>query len=721
MKNVLFFLIFLANFSCLEGKVRVHSKSNSPMVRFALDDLERTFSEKQISFQMTGHEDAEIILLTDSGSLSNETHLKPEGFSIKKDDKGKIWVIGADEAGTMYGTLELAEQIRLNGLNKVKETNQNPYMETRGVKFNIPLDVRTPSYSDPGESSQQNISEMWSMDFWTGFIDNLARNRYNLVSLWNLHPFPSMIKVPEYPDIALDNVFRTTVPINRFYEVGNGAKYPNLLEKTELVKKITIEEKIDFWRKVMKYAKDRNVAFIVMTWNIFDWGINGKYGITEKLDNPVTKDYYRKSVKQMMVTYPDLAGIGLTVGENMAGYKSDLKEQWAFDTYALGLLDAAKLFPDRKFTFVHRMHQGEVQDIRNRFAPLIEDKNIDFVFSFKYAQAHVMSSTIQPFANDYVKEIKGMKTLWTLRNDDNFYFRWGAPDFVREFIRNMPQEVSKGFYYGSDGYIWGREFLSKKPQSPRQIEIEKHWYHWMSFGRLGYNPDLPDEWFAQTLHDHFPEVDGETLFRAWQEASLIYPLTTGFHWGAADFSWYIEGSRSHPAGATDKETCFHNVNQFITQPVHPGTKNQRIPDYVKMIVSGGNSDLTSPLKVSEELNNHADKALELVKELNPMKNEELINTLDDIQSISFLGKYYAHKICGATHLAKYRETKNKKDQELAVAQLEQALVYWEKFTKNAMKQYVNPVFMKRVGFVDWVKTIEYVKADIEIARSAIIN
>ena len=98
---------------------------------------------------------------------------------------------------------------------------------------------------------------------------------------------------------------------------------------------------------------------------------------------------------------------------------------------------------------------------------------MEFIFSFKYAKAHVMSATEQPFHEEFVKEIEGMKTIWTLRNDDVYYFRWGAPDFVREFFENIPYEVSQGYYYGSDQYIWGREFLSTEPEPTRQIELEK--------------------------------------------------------------------------------------------------------------------------------------------------------------------------------------------------------------------------------------------------------
>ena len=117
--------------------------------------------------------------------------LRPEGFSIRVTRRGRdftTWVIGADPAGTMYGGLELAEIIRTAGLKAVKDVDQNPYMAMRGTKFNIPLDARTPSYSDVSDAAQMNIGEMWSLAFWKDYIDTLARYRYNYVSCWNLHP-----------------------------------------------------------------------------------------------------------------------------------------------------------------------------------------------------------------------------------------------------------------------------------------------------------------------------------------------------------------------------------------------------------------------------------------------------------------------------------------------------------------------------------------------------
>ena len=89
--------------------------------------------------------------------------LRSEGYSIRTTSKAgrtTYWTVGADTAGVMYGGLELAEIIRLDGLGGIKDVNHNPYMAMRGTKFNIPLDARTPSYTDACDAAQKNIGQM---------------------------------------------------------------------------------------------------------------------------------------------------------------------------------------------------------------------------------------------------------------------------------------------------------------------------------------------------------------------------------------------------------------------------------------------------------------------------------------------------------------------------------------------------------------------------------
>lgn len=276
-------------------------------------------------------------------SLTPALPVKPgsEAFSIRRVEKGNtthIFVIGTDKAGAMYGGLELEELVRIGRLDEVKTTDQAPHFKMRGPKFNIPLDVRSPSYSDASDSAQYNIETMWNIEFWKGYLDRLARHRYNYVSLWNSHPFPSMVKVPEYPDIALDDVKRSTTQWDEIYPLqATGLDSPEIIGNTQTLKEISIDEKIAFWKKVMAYARKRNIDFYIVTWNIFTNGTQGQYGITAEVDNRTTRDYFRCSVKQMFLTYPELKGIGLTTGEHFPGADIEQKEEWAFDTYGRGV------------------------------------------------------------------------------------------------------------------------------------------------------------------------------------------------------------------------------------------------------------------------------------------------------------------------------------------------------------------------------------------------
>jgi hypothetical protein len=660
--------------------------------------------------------DKECSKLIQANKIKKTSELKSEGFLIyRSSSKDKtIWIIGYDEAGLMYGGLEVAEIIKIKGVTALQTQLQNPYMSVRGSKFNIPLDMRSPTYTEPSDAAQKNMAEMWDFEFWKEYIDNLARYRYNLVSLWNMHPFPSMVKVPEYPNVALEDVRKSTGLWKENYSLnGWGFDAPEIMKSFEVIKKMTIDEKIDFWRKVMAYGKQRNVNFYIITWNIFTYGIDGKYGITDKAENSITTDYFRKSVKQMVLSYPDLAGIGLTTGENMYDYSATQKEEWAYATYGQGVLDALKEQPNRKINFIHRQHQSKASEITKIFKGITENKNINFLFSFKYAQAHVYSSVNQVFHQDFVKDIQSekLKTLWTLRNDDVFYFRWGAPDFVRDFIKNIPQDVSEGYYYGSDQYVWGRDFLTKNKTAKGELELSKHWYQWMCWGRLGYNPNMTNSRFIDIIQSKFPSVNGSEIFNAWQGASMIYPLVTGFHWGSLDFQWYIESGQSQPS-VSKTPSGYHDLNNFITLKPHKGTDNIAIPDYVKAFLSNAVLNGTTPLQVAENINMNANIALDWAEKQSLNTTPELRLSIEDIKAMAYLGKYYAHKIKAATYLQLFRETLKREWQDQVFEELNISAGYWRSYATIGISNYQNPLWTNRVGKVDWKENFKWALYEI---------
>ncbi|MHC4581535.1 MAG: carbohydrate-binding family 6 protein, partial [Planctomycetota bacterium] len=187
-----------------------------------LKDLGQLRSTDGIQILLTDLANKPIVNMLEKSTGAKLGTLHAEGFSIrvtKEEGNTTYWIIGADPAGAMYGGLELAEVVRVAGLAAVEDVDQNPYMAMRGTKFNIPLDVRTPSYTDVCDAAQKNIGEMWSFDFWKEYIDTLARYRFNFVSCWNLHPFPSLVQVPDYPEVALADVQRSTVQWKEHYDL----------------------------------------------------------------------------------------------------------------------------------------------------------------------------------------------------------------------------------------------------------------------------------------------------------------------------------------------------------------------------------------------------------------------------------------------------------------------------------------------------------------------
>lgn len=605
-----------------------------------------------------------------------------DGYAIRLTRQGDlvtVWAIGADATGAMYAGLSLAEVIAQDGIAGIEEADGRPYIGKRGLKMNIPLDARTPSYADCGDAAQENIAVMWDIEFWKDHLDQMARFRYNTLTLWNPHPFPSLVKVPEYPDVALDDVKVADINWREWfprYAGGGGAHSvtTEILENLETVRKIPIQEKITFWREVMQYGHDRGIEFHFITWNIFSWAAEGKYGITNSIDSEAMADYLRKSVACLFETYPLLAGIGVTAGENMKGLSPDQKEQWLWKTYGLGVMDAKKAFPDRPIRFIHRYWMSEIPEITKHFEGF--DQDVQFNFSFKYARARLYAHTNPGFVDDILKSApEGTKWWWNLRNDDIFYFRWGDPDYVREFIYNLPPaKQTEGFHMGSDGYIWGREFVSTEPDTPRQLEIEKHWYKFMLWGRLGYDPTLSNDFFEKAMQQRLPGKPTRKLQEVWARASKIIPAVNREHWHDWDFQWAVE--------ACSGRKYYHAITEACWQP------------------GGG--------PAADEIQEHAETVLRELVELRQTDGDKTWRrTLGDIEAMAHLGNYYAEKIRAA-------DAKGQ-NPEQAIEHLSKALAHWKNYAEIGKRQYGSQL-LSRAGWADWDQGYENALKDIALMR-----
>jgi len=697
---IVVFILAIQFISCNKtGEILITNKTASPTVEFAVKELKQTFENSKVA-------------ATVSVTIEIDEKLEEQAFSIKKTDGNRILVSGGDPAGVMYGVLELTEQISLStDLNTLKEVHKEPFIKKRGIKINIPLDARLPSYDDTGDAAQNNIAEMWNMDFWHEYLDNLARNRYNVLSLWTKHPFPGLIKMKDFPEVALDDVYAFAG--ERTPETHKDWRGIDLFapENLKLIKKISIDEKIKFWQEVMQYAHDRGIEIYLFTWNAYVTGAE-KYGIKPLEESAIP--YMKECVKQFALTYPHLAGMGVTAGENLPmtiGERTNV--EWLRDTYGEGIKAAIEENPERKIRFIFRRHHTNLPQINREFKPFFPGK---VETSFKYSFAHLYSTTTPPrYDNEYAKYVEeyDYKCWMNLRNDDNFTFRWGDPDYVRDYFKKMASYPIAGFYMGSDGYVWGRESISKNSELSGELEVTKHWYREMLWGRLAFDPSLGKTFFVNTLKNKYPEVDAETLYSTWQLASKVLPTVTNFHWKGGDSMWSIEG-------CFDIE-YFHSVREFINGFSFEPKKIMNIPDYVTAILTHKKDDRVTPIQVAEELFSLSEKSfkqLTILKQDQSKYPEALKETIADIEALAWLGKYYGYKILGATNLHLYESATDKANyKSLALDNLKEGVKCWEKYAENAASRY-KVQLLARTRHLDWKGLIPEVKKDIQIVEAS---
>ena len=616
--------------------------------------------------------------------------LGEQAYAIRSTKKSGLsyWVQGGDAVGAMYGGLQIAENIQFKGMTEAFNEDDAPHLKNRGIKFNVPLDKEAPTYfyDSRGTANRLAIRHVWDITFWKTWFDEMARHRYNVLSLWSPHPFTSMVNMEdEYPGIAIQGV-------TGFDEAGKETK----------INDWSIDQKAAFWREVMKYGHERGFRTFVFTWNIFLSTAKGKHGIGEGPANPQTRTYLRKATRKLLETYPHLTGIGVTVGENMDTDDSDLKEDWAWDTYGRGVQEYAKAHPERQLGFIHRLHEGSLQSMAKHFQPLIDLPNVRFEISHKYSNAHAHAA-VKPiyWARKKLEpqlEKLGITSWLTVRNDDFFYLHWADPQFVRDYIGNFP-EVGKyinGFYLGPDGWAFSRAFQSKDPLHANMLDVQKTWYMQKIWGRIAYNPAVADDLFKNHLASHYPEAAPSDLFEAWSKASralrLINEQVTG-KW-SLDFHWW-------PERWTSKDEGYLSVNDLRkTEPMN-GSDLADVKDSAKGELKGKRSAFDNAADI-ERLANEARKLLATLK---PGTNHELALNLHDLKAMTHLSLFGAAKIRAAV-LVEQNKSIEAREQMLAATR------HWAQYADIMDAHYIGADMQRNFHFKTWHQLDTAVQRDL---------
>ncbi len=622
-----------------------------------LNALNAKYANKKVVLSLASNKEIVKLLSIQEGINPAELGVQAYGLRTTKAPQTSYWVLGGDANGTMYGGLQVAENINFNSFTGTYNSQESPAIVRRGIKLNLALDAESPTYGKPTAISKiKGLPNVWDLTFWQKWFDVMARNRFNVISVWNNHPFPSFVKVPGYEDCAIQNIT----------DIAKGGTYK---------KTMSIDEKIIFWKKVMNYAHARGFEFYLFNWNLWLNNADGKYGINAgegKVTNATNIDYMRKSMTALWETYPELDGFGITQGEAMS--KNDHDDAlFLGKTYGAGTLDYAKKNPNRKIRLIHRWHLADFTEIKANFGELMALPNINFEMSYKYSLAHMYSTaTPQRMKAGHIDPLvaAGLKSHLTVRNDDFFYHNWGDPDYARAYINGMiklgetgagnTSNWFAGFYMGADSYSPTRTFFSKNSVTQGLLEVERQWYMNMLWGRLSYNPNTPDAVFKNSMAQKYPAVSSESLFAAWQKASRCFTnlgeLITGTL--GRDNQWWPEACQAiGPDETVGKVNAFLTIADFAAANPAIGSKFASIA----ATASGELKGYKSAFDVANQMEADATAALAVVKNLKIEANTEFGVSINNIKTMSYLSLYYAHKVRAAIYSKQAGKTTETKD------------------------------------------------------------
>ncbi|RED47852.1 hypothetical protein [Seonamhaeicola aphaedonensis] len=652
--------------------INIQNTINAPQVLHGINKL-TDFAEKN-TVTIAQNNDALIIK-----TVLDSSALKTEAFSINSNDN-LVTVTGGDATGIMYGLLDIKEQIA-SGNKAIENKDEAPNLAFRALKFNLPWEAYRSS-----KTLEAHTETCKDTLFWRDFLDMMAENRFNKLTLWNLHPFSRMVKTEKYPEACS-------------------------LSDEEMNRWETL------WHTLFRMAKDRGIETYMVNWNIF---VSKEFAEHHKVSHisikkethvgvgdtsEVVKDYMRECVRETIDKYPNLTGLGITLGEGMGGMTAEEREEWILETVVEGARQAK-----RKIKFIHRVPLSagtgsggstdvSVEKLTRRTLDTLTcfDGPINIELKFNWSHGHSTPKLVKVHGGElkdtYWNPLpENYYLAWMIRNEDFFILRWGQPDFIRQHIAENLHPYVNGYYVGSETYIPAKDYITSLKGASTTYAFERQWMFYKVWGHLLYNPDTPDSYFIQAFENRFPS-HGKALFEAQSKASKV-PLIIASFWNAKwDFTLYSEGMLGFNDGppAVKLLSLQTLANRTPMDPRYTGIKE--FVDTGKKTVLGK----ITPIQLADSLSVFCNEALRIVQPINYETNTDLLYEKADIQAWAYLGLYFSDKLKSAVAYQRYLNTEKEIFHQEAVTCLESATKNWSKLV-DVTKPVYQPVPIEHKGY-----------------------
>ncbi len=653
----------------------VLSHGSNPILQFAAGELTRALATA--GWQVETAQDAAIGL---DIRLHIDAGIAPEGFCMdtprRVDGAWHVLIRGGDGNGVLYGALALAEELAAGyDPGHIVPRMIQPPQDIRAVKINLPWE----SYRKH-DSLQLHADACRDLGFWRDLIDDLARARWNRLTLWSLHPWALMVRPTKYPE-ACD------------------------LSDKELA------EWQAFWHGIFSYAHGRGMKIQMFTWNIMvspafarargvaTYSIDGSWLGDGDL-SPLVEDYTREIITEVLRAFPDLDGLGLATAERMGGLDNLQRGEWVRRTFGAAVLAAGRPV-EINFRVPHSgsshcnagLDAASMSDGRRMLEgsdfPGEILSEVKFNWSHGHSTPHLRQIHNGPPGDAlWNPPPTRYRLTWMVRNEDFTALRWCAPSFIRAHLRLNSHPWVAGYYIGSETFIPAVNYIDRPDHAPRARWLfQRQRLFYAVWGRLLADPTATDAQLGAMI-DHAYDLPlaqrgvGQRLLPVLDHAGTI-PLRIAtflnFTW---DHTLYCEGLLT-----LDGFIDLQRVRQ--SRPLEPDWLS--IPAAVQAEIAG--TDLTGklhPAMLADELDAHADAVEALLAEADfPDLTGPMMDEQEDARTWAAIGRYIADKIRAALFLERSERSPGQdvSQRTLARAALDRCVGHWQEVVARTTARY----------------------------------
>ncbi|MFD2114964.1 hypothetical protein ACFSTH_15030 [Paenibacillus yanchengensis] len=555
-----------------------------------------------------------------------------EGFYLTTCS-GKLTVIVAEEdSGLLYGCQELVNIISEQGslpFNIVRA--DGPRFVWRGAAIGLQqskIEEGKGNFEYP--LTPDRFPWFYDKPMWTKYLDHLLEQRANRLSLWNAHPFSSLVYLEEEPE-ALE------------------------VSKRQLV----INREMLSW--LIEQAEKRNIKVLFSFYNIhIPHAFADKYNLTYTQTHPlpVTSMYTSRLIRLFVKDFPTV-GFMISLGEKLKG--QIYGEEWLCETILPSikqgwLQSGAAALPE----VVLRSHGSQIEKVLQKadkiYPNIISEKKYTGESITTWVPRGTTQQTHQRLST---REAGHIATIHMNTNLEPF--RFGAVSAIQRMVQSMEHRLGTNAIQFYPLNYWNWPYSLDRVEIPL-LQIERDWMWHEAWLRYAWNPDRDATsekryWVSKLAMQFGNEEAAELVLSAYEDAGNCAPrLLRRF-------------------GITQGTRQTFSLGMTMSQLINPeryfpwkelweshAPYGERLEEYVIKALAGMNHSGETPLNAVEEAEVFMEDAMRKIKQAdsfvchNRLEYERIVS---DMEALQALVDAYTYKVRASLLILMYKHTVEK--------------------------------------------------------------